>query len=56
MRKFTKLICLVLAVALVAIGLAGCGDKAETSSAADAIKIGGIGPITGAAAIYGQAV
>lgn len=60
MEKFTKFTCLVLAVALLALGLVGCGGKSEdpTSSAgaADVIKIGGIGPITGAAAIYGQAV
>ena len=60
MKKFTKFTCLVLAVALLALGLVGCGGKSEdpTSSAgaADVIKIGGIGPITGAAAIYGQAV
>lgn len=59
MRKFTKLTCLVLAVTVLAVCLVGCGNQAGSSSnagSADAIKIGGIGPITGAAAIYGQAV
>ena len=59
MKKFTKLACLALATAMMAMSLAGCGGKAETTTGtetADAIKIGGIGPITGAAAIYGQAV
>ncbi len=59
MRKFTKLTCLVLAVTVLAVCLVGCGNQTGTSSnagSADAIKIGGIGPITGAAAIYGQAV
>ena len=61
MKKFTKLTCLLLAVALIAVGLVGCGGNTNSSTdngsvSADAIKIGGIGPITGAAAIYGQAV
>lgn len=56
MRKFTKLTCLVLAVAMMAIAFAGCGAQTGSNGSADAIKIGGIGPITGAAAIYGQAV
>lgn len=61
MKKFTKLTCLLLAVALMAVGFAGCGGNTNSSTdngsvSADAIKIGGIGPITGAAAIYGQAV
>lgn len=53
MRKFTKIVCMVMVLALVTIGFAGCGEQASTG---EAIKIGGIGPITGAAAIYGQAV
>lgn len=40
--------------ALIAACFAGCGDSKETK--ADTIKIGGIGPITGGAAVYGQAV
>ena len=60
MKKFTKIASLLLVVAIVAIGLAGCGNSTTTGSGAgsagDAIKVGGIGPLTGAAAIYGQAV
>lgn len=53
MKKFTKIVSLILAFAVAAIAMAGCGQQTTNS---DAIKIGGIGPITGAAAIYGQAV
>ncbi len=60
MKKF-----LTLALALVmALGcLAGCGEPAATSGSASgsapavtAFKIGGTGPLTGGAAIYGTAV
>lgn len=45
----------VLLVAAMAIGcLAGCGSKTEKKE--DTFYIGGIGPITGDAAIYGTAV
>lgn len=61
MKRFTKIASLLLVVAIAAIGLAGCGQTSTTTgsdagSAGNAIKVGGIGPITGAAAIYGQAV
>lgn len=42
-------------------GLAGCGNSGSSSAgssgsdSADAFKIGNIGPLTGAAAIYGNA-
>ena len=57
MKKF-----LSLALALMmALGcLAGCGEPASTSTSGDAaaaaFKIGGTGPLTGGAAIYGTAV
>lgn len=57
-----KGISVLLAAAMVAACLSGCGQKGEDSSqaggAADAavFKIGSIGPTTGDAAIYGQAV
>lgn len=60
-----KLFCLVMAAALVVTCLAGCGSSststpaasaAASSASAGAIKIGGIGPLTGAAAVYGTAV
>lgn len=69
MRKFTRFFAAVTAVALVAASLAGCGNSAskDTEAAAEAssdaasaeggvLKIGGIGPTTGGAAVYGQAV
>ena len=54
MKKSLKVLALVLSAALIAACFAGCGDSKETK--ADTIKIGGIGPITGGAAVYGQAV
>ena len=54
MKKFLSVaMALCLAASLVA-----CGGSGDTESAADpaAIKIGGIGPITGSAAQYGEAV
>ena len=47
-----KVFAVVLIVAMMATMFAGCGAK-ETS---DALKIGSIGPLTGGAAVYGQAV
>lgn len=41
-----------MAVTLVA----GCGSKEKSEGGSDKIKIGGIGPVTGGAAVYGQAV
>lgn len=46
-----KLLAILLAACLV-LAFAGCGEK----TSGDAIKLGGIGPISGAAAVYGQAV
>ncbi len=56
-----KIFSILLSVAMLAAFAAGCGEKAEKTeggSSADAatIRIGGIGPTTGGAAIYGQAV
>lgn len=60
MKKFTKIASLALSAVMAAACLAGCGaGTTGTSGSGDgskAIKIGGIGPLTGAAAIYGQAV
>lgn len=54
MKKFFSLaMVLVLAVAFTV----GCGsDSSKDSAKTDAFYIGGIGPLTGSAAIYGQAV
>lgn len=49
-----KLLALILA-ALMLLTVVGCGGNADTDNAGT-LKIGGIGPITGDAAIYGQAV
>lgn len=71
MRKFKQAIGLVAAASMVVASLAGCGggsaddkaadtaEKTEASSdsaGGDVFKIGGIGPVTGGAAVYGQAV
>ena len=57
-----KVISLVLAAIMAAGALTGCGSNGAgdsqssgASGSASAIKIGGIGPLTGAAAIYGNA-
>ena len=59
MKKFTRFFATVAAVSMVAASLAGCGSKsdntastdttADSATAGDTLKIGGIGPITGAA-------
>jgi len=47
-----KMIALLLAVMMVMAMFTGCGSKEE---AATAFKLGGVGPLTGGAAIYGNA-
>ncbi len=47
-----KILALSLAAIMAVAGLTGCGEKEES----DTLVIGGIGPVTGAAATYGQAV
>lgn len=49
-----KVMALVLAIIMCACLLVGCG-KQEVSPGSAAIKIGGTGPLTGGAAIYGMA-
>lgn len=53
MKKFVSL-CLVLSLAV--FSLAGCGEKSNSNANSKVFKIGGIGPVSGGAAIYGQAV
>jgi len=48
-----KMIALLLAVLMV-LGMAACGSK--EAAASNAYKLGGVGPLTGGAAIYGNAV
>ena len=58
MKKFIAMLMLVAMV----LSMAACGASESSAPAASsssdeaAFKIGGIGPITGDAAIYGQAV
>lgn len=62
MKKLTKIASFALSAVLTATCFAGCGaggssnGSSSEGSGSAAIKIGGIGPLTGAAAIYGQAV
>jgi len=68
MKKLSKVISVLSASAMVMSMLAGCsdasgdvtstesGDATVTESGASTFKIGGIGPTTGAAAIYGSDV
>lgn len=52
MKKFKKLVSIATAAAMM-LTMAGCSGS---ENAGDTFKIGGIGPTTGAAAAYGQAV
>lgn len=58
MKKLTKIVGLALAAMMAASCLTACGGNETKSSDSNvnAIKIGGIGPLTGGNAIYGQAV
>ena len=54
-----KVVCMVLAAVMLMACLAGCGSTASTASTTEApaaFKIGGTAPLTGGAAIYGNAV
>lgn len=53
MKKFVRIMSVLTAACLILTALAGCGSKDGGSAK---IKIGCIGPITGGAAIYGNAV
>ncbi len=61
MKKFTRIICVMLALVMALACFSGCksGDTqtgSDGSTGTSTIKIGGIGPTTGKAALYGQAV
>lgn len=56
MRKFSKVVSTVLAATMIVSALAGCGSKGNSGSTGDKFLIGGIGPLTGAAASYGISV
>lgn len=55
MKSMKKIICLILVLSLIAASFTACGKKAGTASG-DKFYIGGIGPISGDAAVYGQSV
>lgn len=58
MKKFKKVVSVLLTAALV-LSMAACGGSAKkesTDESASVFKIGGIGPLTGGAALYGIAV
>ncbi len=52
MKKMKKVVCFGLISAMMLSAFAGCGKK---DSGSDAIRIGGTGPLTGGAAVYGMA-
>ena len=52
-----KTLSLAVAALMLVSGLSGCGQKTENTSVSEnTLVIGGIGPLTGAAATYGNAV
>jgi branched-chain amino acid transport system substrate-binding protein len=52
-----KTLSLVVAAVMLVAGLTGCGKKADDGAVSEnTLVIGGIGPLTGAAATYGNAV
>lgn len=57
-RKYDmkKVVSVLLVLAMAVACLAGCGGSGNNEEKADAFYIGGIGPTTGDAAIYGNAV
>ncbi len=55
MKKINKILSLALIAVMSVATLVGCGDNG-TSTGGDVFKIGGIGPTTGDAATYGEAV
>lgn len=56
MKKMKKVLSVALVAAMAVTLVAGCGSKEKSEGDSDKIKIGGIGPVTGGAAVYGQAV
>jgi branched-chain amino acid transport system substrate-binding protein len=57
MKKYAKIICLVLAVAMIAGLFSACGDSKDNDGSDSAkLIIGGIGPLTGDYANYGTSV
>ncbi|MBQ6392594.1 MAG: ABC transporter substrate-binding protein [Eubacterium sp.] len=58
-KKWTKFVAVVLSCMMILMMVAGCGSKSGGSGDSEGGKtlyLGGIGPLTGAAALYGNAV
>ncbi len=56
-KKWTKFVAVVLSCMMILMMVAGCGSKSGGGdSEGNTLYIGGIGPLTGAAALYGNAV
>lgn len=55
MKKVNKFLSLALVAVMAVATLVGCGDN-SAATGSDVFKIGGIGPTTGDAATYGEAV
>ena len=53
--KMKKILCIAL-VLMMAFGAVACGGDDNVDEGAAKIKLGGIGPLTGGAAVYGIAV
>ena len=51
-----KILSLALVAAMAVTALSACGKKVENVESDNTLVIGGIGPLTGAAATYGNAV
>ena len=56
MKNWKKMMSAALTAVMTVTMLAGCGGGETEKGSSDTIKIGGIGPVTGDAAIYGEAV
>ena len=56
MKNWKKMMSAALTAAMTVTMLAGCGGGETEKGSSDTIKIGGIGAVTGNAAIYGEAV
>lgn len=56
MRRMRKALGLTLVLSLMVASLSACGEKVASNGGNDKFYIGGIGPLTGGAAVYGQHV
>lgn len=56
MKEFRKITSFCLGAAMILASFTACSGGTQKSGSSDTLKIGGIGPLTGDAAIYGVAV